>query len=197
MNFINKIYNSIVSINIYINCINIVLVLFTISIQFIVLYSIDYFIYFITQIVLDIYSLIISYFYNEYNRNYYLVNKYNSISLFIYNIFEISRNIVFTNIISDKKKPLTNEQIDMFIYCFLLFASIYSFTYKIPYIFTKKRDVYIPSTIINNNNKYTCSICFENKCDLLLKCNHSFHYDCIKIWYKDHNSCPYCRSSIK
>ena len=104
MNFINKIYNSIVSINIYINCINIVLVLFTISIQFIVLYSIDYFIYFITQIVLDIYSLIISYFYNEYNRNYYLVNKYNSISLFIYNIFEISRNIVFTNIISDKKR---------------------------------------------------------------------------------------------
>lgn len=31
---------------------------------------------------------------------------------------------------------------------------------------------------------------------LMLKCNHIFHVDCFKKWYK-HSGCPYCRAKVE
>jgi hypothetical protein len=50
-----------------------------------------------------------------------------------------------------------------------------------------------------NNNIDKCSICFEelhntNKNPIIkLICNHKFHFDCIKQWISNENSCPICR----
>ena len=222
MNFITKIYNLIVPecINIGFCYLNSFLVISFLLNQIIANYIAYYLVTlvsnFIFQTILDIYYLTISYLYQEYNnRDYYIVNKFNTACFFVNNIFVITKNIIFkilsyTGIVSNNyiiidshldnnqtSIPITNDQIDMFIYCFLFFASIYSLSYKLPYIFNKKKDIYVPGTIINNNNNYTCSICFDNKCDLSIKCNHTFHYNCIKLWYKDHTTCPYCRSCIE
>lgn len=45
----------------------------------------------------------------------------------------------------------------------------------------------------------TCTICLEEiqeRNSTVLPCGHSFHYNCINIWNRDHNSCPFCRSQI-
>lgn len=43
-----------------------------------------------------------------------------------------------------------------------------------------------------------CTICLEgyskNMAELL--CGHNFHYDCIKTWYKQEQTCPVCRKFI-
>ena len=43
-----------------------------------------------------------------------------------------------------------------------------------------------------------CPICLEklsNKhCSTMSKCNHIFHKNCIIIWSRQNNSCPYCRT---
>ncbi|EDR28161.1 hypothetical protein EDI_096540 [Entamoeba dispar SAW760] len=45
-----------------------------------------------------------------------------------------------------------------------------------------------------------CPICLcliEDSSDVLLtKCNHIFHKECIQVWLKEHNDCPYCRTSL-
>jgi len=51
--------------------------------------------------------------------------------------------------------------------------------------------------------KPECSICLDNyergekmatpKTD---KCNHVYHEECIKIWLKDHDDCPLCRTNL-
>ena len=47
--------------------------------------------------------------------------------------------------------------------------------------------------LINNE----CIICLDkykqNEYKRDLKCNHSFHKDCLKEWTKDNNTCPICR----
>uniref|UniRef100_A0A5B7BP61 RING-type E3 ubiquitin transferase n=1 Tax=Davidia involucrata TaxID=16924 RepID=A0A5B7BP61_DAVIN len=47
-----------------------------------------------------------------------------------------------------------------------------------------------------------CAVCLsefeENeKGRLLPKCNHSFHIDCIDMWFLSHSTCPLCRSSVE
>lgn len=47
-----------------------------------------------------------------------------------------------------------------------------------------------------------CAVCleeFEEKETgrLLPKCNHSFHLDCIDMWFLSHSTCPLCRTSMK
>ena len=49
------------------------------------------------------------------------------------------------------------------------------------------------------NMHNTCTICLEEiqeRNSTILPCGHSFHYNCINIWNRDHNSCPFCRSQI-
>jgi hypothetical protein len=60
------------------------------------------------------------------------------------------------------------------------------------------------STIDNNNDNIStsssnaCSICLSNLKDNIktLECNHTFHIDCIDIWYNNNNTCPLCRKII-
>tara|TARA_Y100000389_G_scaffold158606_1_gene160082 strand:- start:47 stop:430 length:384 start_codon:yes stop_codon:yes gene_type:complete len=45
-----------------------------------------------------------------------------------------------------------------------------------------------------------CAICLEpiiNREKKTLNCNHSFHKNCVDLWLKEHNTCPYCRELIK
>jgi hypothetical protein len=50
------------------------------------------------------------------------------------------------------------------------------------------------STDISN-----CSVCLEpigSTNTTSLECGHTFHYTCIFIWNREHNSCPCCRGNI-
>lgn len=47
-----------------------------------------------------------------------------------------------------------------------------------------------------------CAVCLsefeENeKGRLLPKCNHSFHADCIDMWFHSHSTCPICRAAVE
>ncbi|KAH9292062.1 hypothetical protein KI387_042752, partial [Taxus chinensis] len=47
-----------------------------------------------------------------------------------------------------------------------------------------------------------CAVClceFEenDKARMLPGCNHSFHVDCIDMWFYSHSSCPLCRASVE
>ncbi|XP_052188350.1 RING-H2 finger protein ATL2 [Diospyros lotus] len=47
-----------------------------------------------------------------------------------------------------------------------------------------------------------CAVCLcefeENeKARLLPKCKHSFHTECIDMWFHSHSTCPLCRSSVE
>lgn len=46
-----------------------------------------------------------------------------------------------------------------------------------------------------------CSICLSelvkgDKARLLPKCNHSFHVECIDMWFQSHSTCPICRNTV-
>lgn len=61
--------------------------------------------------------------------------------------------------------------------------------------------VYTPKTDPETNPK-ECAVCLsefeENETGRLLpKCNHSFHTDCIDMWFKSHSTCPLCRSPVE
>lgn len=51
-----------------------------------------------------------------------------------------------------------------------------------------------------DNEKFNCIICLENYKynDLiaLMKCNHRYHYKCIKKWLNYNPNCPICRKDI-
>ncbi|KAK7363553.1 hypothetical protein VNO77_05699 [Canavalia gladiata] len=47
-----------------------------------------------------------------------------------------------------------------------------------------------------------CAVClsyFENgeTGRILPKCNHSFHIDCIDMWFQSHSTCPLCRTLVE
>jgi hypothetical protein len=49
-------------------------------------------------------------------------------------------------------------------------------------------------------NSNICSICLEtlnNDNDInKLSCSHTYHNECIKLWYEKNKTCPLCRSKI-
>lgn len=49
---------------------------------------------------------------------------------------------------------------------------------------------------LKNMPSSECSICMENKCDVMLMCGHTFHNKCIKKWKEtaEKMSCPCCRN---
>src|SRR6185369_13420967 len=54
-------------------------------------------------------------------------------------------------------------------------------------------------TNTNIQNFYECVICLDNEkqdntYDLL--CGHVFHETCIKLWIRNHNTCPICRKKL-
>lgn len=44
-----------------------------------------------------------------------------------------------------------------------------------------------------------CSVCYCRDDDLILKCGHSFCYQCTRDWYQNTEcfNCPLCRQNIK
>lgn len=44
-----------------------------------------------------------------------------------------------------------------------------------------------------------CSICLEDigESKALLGCNHSFHLNCIYLWFNMKRTCPSCRKAVK
>jgi len=54
----------------------------------------------------------------------------------------------------------------------------------------------------NYKDGLECAVClceFESneKGRLLPKCNHSFHIECIDMWFQSHSTCPLCRASAQ
>ncbi len=43
-----------------------------------------------------------------------------------------------------------------------------------------------------------CSICFKeiSEDQTVLKCDHTFHKECIDKWFKQSHHCPLCRDSL-
>lgn len=61
----------------------------------------------------------------------------------------------------------------------------------------KKR---MDESMLGSDNKAECSICMESV-ELgtevtVLPCQHWFHFDCIKSWLTEHDTCPHCRKPI-
>ena len=52
-----------------------------------------------------------------------------------------------------------------------------------------------------NSEAIFCCICRgkskPNEVIIKLFCNHSYHIDCIKIWFKIHPTCPTCRMNVR
>lgn len=58
--------------------------------------------------------------------------------------------------------------------------------------------IYYPKS--NEANAGECSICLEpiNSMEIpscMMRCNHVFHFDCIKEWTGKNSTCPLCRTS--
>ncbi|XP_027115986.1 RING-H2 finger protein ATL2 [Coffea arabica] len=59
--------------------------------------------------------------------------------------------------------------------------------------------VYSPKTQPEGMDCAVCLSEFEEneKGRLLPKCNHSFHADCIDMWFHSHSTCPICRAAVE
>ncbi|WPG97861.1 Hypothetical protein R9X50_00064300 [Acrodontium crateriforme] len=53
---------------------------------------------------------------------------------------------------------------------------------------------------LDENGKADCSICMDaaeiGSEVTVLPCHHWFHFDCIKAWLSEHDTCPHCRQGI-
>jgi hypothetical protein len=56
----------------------------------------------------------------------------------------------------------------------------------------------LKSKIIKLENKTEeCYICYENKEEVFItECKHNFCVECSRKWFKNNNSCPYCKSKV-
>lgn len=62
--------------------------------------------------------------------------------------------------------------------------------------------VYSKKAQVNEQPPLECAVCLsefeENEQGKNLpKCNHSFHTDCIDMWFESHSTCPLCRSPVE
>ena len=88
--------------------------------------------------------------------------------------------------------------------CAIIFKNVYDndFTKPGPYFLPIKHNNKIKfqeEVIQNVIEKVDCAICLEelkenNK--VILECYHSFHIKCIKEWFKNNNTCPFCRKVV-
>lgn len=58
----------------------------------------------------------------------------------------------------------------------------------------------IDKSMLGNDDKAECSICMESvevgTEVAILPCKHWFHFECIKSWLSEHDTCPHCRKPI-
>lgn len=60
----------------------------------------------------------------------------------------------------------------------------------------------IPERELGDEEQKTCSICLSefNKDEVALilpECEHLFHEECIKEWFKRNHFCPFCRNNVR
>ena len=88
--------------------------------------------------------------------------------------------------------------------CAIIFKNVYDndFTKPGPYFLILKyneKPKFQEEVVQKVIEKVDCAICLEelkenNK--IILECNHSFHLECIKEWFKNNNTCPFCRRIV-
>lgn len=58
----------------------------------------------------------------------------------------------------------------------------------------------VDQSMLGNDGKAECSICMDSvELDTevtVLPCQHWFHFECIKSWLTEHDTCPHCRKPI-
>ncbi len=111
------------------------------------------------------------------------------IDTFVANTFIYNNNIINNNFYNKLKRK-----------------GIYNVVHWINTYFDSKFNPLVDIFFINNNiniirrgNNEDCLICYENKNRMISLSCHSTHNiceDCMKIWYKNNNTCPMCRTSI-
>jgi len=88
--------------------------------------------------------------------------------------------------------------------CSIIFKNVYDndFTKPGPYFLPIKQNYKIKfqeEVIHNVIEKIDCAICLEelnNNNKVILECMHSFHTECITEWFKNNNTCPFCRRTV-
>ena len=59
----------------------------------------------------------------------------------------------------------------------------------------------IKESLIIDDGGTGCSICISDlgvgEVIVSLPCKHSFHEECVVLWFKQHSTCPICRASIE
>ncbi|XP_043719079.1 RING-H2 finger protein ATL2-like isoform X2 [Telopea speciosissima] len=65
----------------------------------------------------------------------------------------------------------------------------------------KSLPTFVYSSATHNGGVLECAVCLsefeeDEKGRLLPKCNHSFHIDCIDMWFQSHSTCPLCRTLV-
>ena len=94
---------------------------------------------------------------------------------------------------------LVVNMFDIIIYSnfYLILWNMYLYTYiTVKYFINfpgrnKKINIKIPGQHVNSTG--ICFICYENKLDWKLPCNHSCHKICLEKWFTINSSCPICR----
>ena len=59
----------------------------------------------------------------------------------------------------------------------------------------RKLEIY-DSILLEEKEIKICSICYENKSNVISDCDHQFCKTCISKWYRTRTDCPYCRNEI-
>ncbi|GLT43558.1 hypothetical protein SLA2020_174980 [Shorea laevis] len=66
----------------------------------------------------------------------------------------------------------------------------------------KSLPVFTYSAQTHQDSVMECAVCLsefeESESDRILpKCNHSFHIECIDMWFHSHSTCPLCRTPVE
>ncbi|KAK3189366.1 hypothetical protein Dsin_028927 [Dipteronia sinensis] len=66
----------------------------------------------------------------------------------------------------------------------------------------KSLPVFVYSSETTHPDGMDCAVCLSEFEEgesgrVLPKCNHSFHVDCIDMWFHSHSTCPLCRSPVE
>jgi hypothetical protein len=65
---------------------------------------------------------------------------------------------------------------------------------------TNERRVYLKEELLNHDKNEECSICLESYRQgdsiLILNCSHTFHKQCIELWFQKEFNCPNCRLTV-
>ena len=128
------------------------------------------------QFVLSVLYLTI---YKRFEKDYKTIYYIN----FIINILTVSLYTYYIISIQDLKDIFT-------IYLIYIFSSLYWLFVVVKSIC--KSGVY---KIISLSSE-ECSICYEEKPSVVLRCKLVYHKECIDKWLQDHTTCPQCRYEL-